>query len=237
MVRPSCAVAALILAVSTPAVAQVPSPLPARPVIVAEGQARIERPADVAWVQIGVEARGDRPEQARQRAADAMTSMLRALRRHVPQNAIQTSAFSVVPEMEYTATGSRLKDYLVSNRVQVRVDDLDRLPAVMDAGVASGASTVSGVRFDLKARADAEREALGLAVQDAMARAEAMAAGAGRKAGAIVRIQEQRQSSSPVAYRLEQAAIGGVTRAATPTPIVPGTIDIGAMTTVTVAIE
>jgi uncharacterized protein YggE len=235
MVRPSLAAAVLVLAVSVPSFAQ-EEPQAARPVIVAQGEAVIERPADLAWVQIGVDARGDRPEDARQRAADAMTAVLAALGRQVPRQAIQTAAFSVVPEMDYTANGSRLKDYLARNRVEVRVDDLDKLPAVMDAGVASGASTVSGIRFDVKERTRIERDALGQAVEDAIARARAMAAGAGQKVGAIIRIQEQRQSSPPVVFSGERSlAMAG--RAQTSTPILPGTIEIRAMATVAVAIE
>ena len=39
------------------------------PVIVAQGDATIRQAPDVAWVQIGVEARGNKPEEARQRGS------------------------------------------------------------------------------------------------------------------------------------------------------------------------
>jgi len=197
----------------------------------------IQRPADVAWTQIGVEARGTKPEEARQRAAEAMTSVLAALKRIVPQEAIKTSAYSVAPEMEYVAGAPRLKDYLARNRVEVRVDDLEKLSAVMDAGVSSGASSVSGLRFDVKARPELEREALRLAVQDAMGRAQAIAAGAGKALGPIVRIQETRVSSPQTATFEGAGGAGGGRGVATPVPVAPGDIDIRAITLMTVSIK
>jgi len=60
------------------------------------------------------------------------------------------------------------------------VDEVGRAGELLDVAVQSGATATGGVRFDLRDREGAEREALRLAVVDARARAEAAAAGAGR---------------------------------------------------------
>ncbi len=166
----------------------------------AQGEAIVRHPPDVAWVQVAVEARGAKPEEARQRAADSMTSVLAALKPVVPAPNLRTSGLSVTPEMDYTTSGSRLKGYLARNQVEARVDNLELLSKVMDAAIATGATSITGLRFDVKARAQHERDALRSAVQDATERAQAIAAGAGRSLGPIVRIQEQRMSSTP--YRV-----------------------------------
>ena len=57
--------------------------------------------------------------------------------------------------------------------------------------------TIRGLRFDLGNRAAAEQDALRAAVQDAMGRAQAMAAGAGRRLGAILKIEEQQTVDLP----------------------------------------
>ena len=95
-------------------------------------------PPDVAWVQVAVEARGAKPEEARQRAADSMTSVLAALKPIVPAPNLRTSGLSVTPEMDYTTGGSRLKGYLARNQVEARVDNLELLSKVMDAAIAYG---------------------------------------------------------------------------------------------------
>jgi Protein of unknown function (DUF541) len=125
----------------------------------------------------------------------AMTAVMTTLKKALPAEALATSAFSVQPEMERPNGVPRVKDYLARNQIQARVDDLEKLSDVLDASVASGATSVAGLRFDVKARAQWEREALRLAVQDATERAQAIAAGAGRTLGPVLRIQEERNSN------------------------------------------
>jgi uncharacterized protein YggE len=207
------------------------------PVIVAQGEASVKRAPDVAWAQIAVESRASKPEAARQKAADAMTSVMAALKRTLPADAIRTSGFSVEPEMEYSGGSSQIKDYVARNQIEARVDDLEKLAGVLDASVSSGATTVSGVRFDVKARAQYEREALRLAVEDAMGRAQAMAAGAGRSVGPLLRVQEQRASVGPVFRSAQSMGRGGGTAAVVETPVAPGEIEIRGVVTVTVGIK
>jgi uncharacterized protein YggE len=212
------------------------APPPDQPVIVAQGEAIVRHPPDVAWVQIQVEARGAKPEEARQKAADAMTSVLATLKPIVPAANLRTSGLAVTPEMDYTTGGTRLKGYLARNQVEARVENFELLSKVMDASVASGATSVTGLRFDVKARAQHEREALRNAVQDATERAQAIAAGAGRSLGPIVRIQEQRMSSAP--YRVAMGGAGGGRGGQQDaTPITPGEIEIRAVVVLTAAIK
>lgn len=225
----------LLFSAST-AHAQTPPPPQEPPVIVAQGEATVRQPPDVAWVQIAVEARGARPEEARQKAADAMTAVLATLKPIVPAPNLRTSGLAVTPEMDYTTSGSRLKGYLARNQVEARVDNLELLSKVMDASISSGATSITGLRFDVKARAQHEREALRSAVQDATDRAQAIAAGAGRSLGPIVRIQEQRLSSAP--YRVGFGGAGGGRGGQQEaTPISPGEIEIRAIVVLTAAIK
>jgi uncharacterized protein YggE len=222
----------ILLLLSAPARAQTPADPAA---IVAEGQALVQRPADIAWVQVAVESRAATSAAARQQAANAMSAVLAALKRSVNDNAIRTSGFSVQPEMDYQNSPPRLRGYVARNQVEVRVDDLDKLPAIIDMSTAGGASSIAGLRFDLKNRAEAEREALRLAVEDGMSRAEAIARGARRSTGPIIRIVEQRIFAGPVRQQMEGMAFAQ--KAAEPTPILPGEIEIRAQVNVTVAIR
>jgi uncharacterized protein YggE len=94
---------------------------------------------------------------------------------------------------------------------------------------------VSGVRFDLKERARLEREALALAVADARARAEAAARAAGRSAGEVLRIDEQR-AIGPEPRPVMMAMRAGLQESAE-TPIAPGELEIRATVTLTTALR
>jgi uncharacterized protein YggE len=128
------------------------------------------------------------------------------------------------------------RDYLARNALEIRVDAIDRVGEILDAAVQAGATSVSDVRFELKDRASAEREALRLAVVDARARAEAAAAGVGRQLGQVLRIEDGVREMPPIPRPM------AVTRMAAQgppveTPIEPGTIEIRAHVTLTVGLK
>jgi uncharacterized protein YggE len=166
-------------------------------------------------------------------AAEAMKSVQSALAKTgVPAEAIRTTGYSLQPDLEYINGRSRVKGYIVRNQVEVRVDDLQKLASVLDSTGSSGATSMAGLRFDLKDRSSIERDALRLAVQDAMGRARSIAAGANAQLGPIVRIEEQGDFGPPVmqtmtAMRMEAKA---------ETPISPGELEIRAQVTLTVSI-
>jgi len=119
----------------------------------------------------------------------------------------------------------------------VRVDNVERVGEMLEIAVGSGATSVGGIRFDLKDAAKLEREALRQAVADARARADAMAAGAGRTIDRILRIDERSGMTPPVPVRMmrEQAAQVGI--ASDAPPISAGQMEIRAQVTVTATLK
>ena len=223
----------VLAAAAYPASAQTAAPAD-QPVIVTQGIASIKRPADIAFVSIAAETRAARPADAQRLAATAMTAVQAGLKGvGLGADAIRTTIYSLQPEMEYSGGSARLKGYVARNQIEVRVEPLEKLGEVLDAAGASGATSIAGLRFDVKGRDGVEREALKLAVQDAMARATSMAAGAGRTLGSIAKIEEQREMPvTPMPYLMRSGAA-----AAPETPISPGEIDIKARVTLSVAIR
>jgi uncharacterized protein YggE len=120
----------------------------------------------------------------------------------------------------------------------VRVDALAKTGEVISAVVTTGASTVNGVRFDLKDRESAEREALRLAVRDARRRADAAASGASVQIDRVLRIEEQREMGGIVRPMPMASRMGTLTESVTvAAPIEAGEIEVRAWVTMTVAIR
>jgi len=204
------------------------------PAIVTRGEATVKRAPDQAWVSIAAETRASSPAEAQRLAAEAMTAVQSALSRaSLPADAVKTVGYSLQPDLEWNNGRSRVRGYIVRNQIEVRVDDLERLGAVLDAAGGSGATSMSGLRFDLKDRTTVEREALRLAVQDAMARARAIASGAGATLGPILRIDEEREVMRPQPYMAMRAEAA----AAPQTPVNAGEIDITAQVVLSVSIR
>jgi uncharacterized protein YggE len=209
------------------------------PAIVTPGEAIVKQAPDQAWVTVVTDARAPKPADARRLGAQAMTDVQAALKATgLAADAIRTRAFSLQPEMQWQNGRSSIIGYIAHNEIEVRVDDLDKLPDVLDAAnTPKGVSlTIEGPRFDVKAREALERQALTKAVENAMSRAQAMAAGARLTLGSIVRIENQTMSSQPMPMPRAMTAMASA--APEPrTPIVPGEIEIRAQVTLSVSVR
>jgi uncharacterized protein YggE len=217
---------------------------PEPPSITTQGQAVFKVTPDLAWVSFRVEGRGNKPGEAQRKAAEVMDTLQDGVRAAgVPTSAIRTTSYTLQPELEWSNGVSRIKSYVTRNTIDVRVDDLGKLGGVVDAAGASGAASISAMRFDVKIRDAVERDALAAASKDAMSRARAIAEGLGGSLGAILRVQDQRVSSAPVVLRMlsqEPAAAvgaGGRGGGTPPTPIEPGEIEIRAMLTLVIGVK
>jgi uncharacterized protein YggE len=165
-----------------------------------------------------------------------MTEVLRRLSdARVPKDSIRTLGYGLEQEFDFVQGRRVARGFVARNAVDVRVDDVARIGEVVDTVVQGGATTVSGIRFDLQDRAAVEREALRLAVADARARAEAAASGAGRTIDRIIRIEDARESRMPPPRPM--AAMAMRTEAAQETPIEPGVIEVRARVTLTASLK
>jgi len=228
--------AVLAIALAAPVAAQVPGAQQDRPVVITSGEGIVKRAPDRAWVSISAESRARSPRDAQRANADAMTAVTAKLKSAgLAADAIRTVGYDIQPEFDFNNGKQTLRGYVARNTIEARIDDLARVGEVVDLAVGSGATSVGGVRFDLKDRAGAEREALKLATADARARADAAAAGAGARVDAVLRIEEQRLGG-PEPRPVMMAMRAGADMAKE-TPITAGDLEIRASVTLTASIK
>jgi uncharacterized protein YggE len=228
----------LLVSATSSALAQAASPPPVTPIqptVVTQGQAIVTARPDRAFVTIAAESRSRNSAEAQKLNAAAMTTVLQQIEKAgVPKDAVRTTGYELHPEFDYQNGRQTFRSYLARNTVEVRLDDIDRVGVVIDAAVTGGATTIAGIRFDVRNRPALERDALRQAVADARARAEAAAAGAGATIDRIVRIEE---SGAPEMPRpLMRMASQAVERDAA-TPVEPATIEIQARVTLTASLR
>jgi uncharacterized protein len=207
------------------------------PVVVTTGEGAVKVAPDRVWVSIAAESRARSPREAQRTNADAMKAVIDRLKSiGLADDAIRTSGYDLQPEFDYVNGRQSLRGYVARNAIEVRVDDITRAGDVLDMAVGSGATNVSGVRFDLKDRTTPEREALRTAVADARRRADAAAAGAGMKVVGVVRIEEHR-SMMPEPRPMMMTRQSMVADAAGAPPIAPGEIEVRVSVTLTSSIK
>ena len=148
--------------------------------------------------------------------------------------AIQTSNFSLNPRYNYPQNSERvLVGYTASNQLRVTVRDMDKVGGVIDAMVAEGGNTFSGVQFGVEDPSELLDEARRDAMRDAMSRANLFADVSGLSVARIVTISENTQSApSPQPVMMRAAAME-----AAPTQISGGELSFSATVNVVFELE
>ncbi len=217
--------------------AQAPAPIPPpQPSIVTRGHAIVTARPDRAYVTIAAESRSRNSAEAQKLNAAAMSAVLQKIEQAgVPKDAIRTVGYELQPEFDYANGRQTFRNYVARNTVEVRLDDIDRVGIVIDAAGSGGATTITGIRFDVRNRATLERDALRQAVADARARADAAAAGAGATIDRVVRVEEEGIPVHPPIPMMRMAAQASERDVST--PVAPSTIEIQARVTLTVSLR
>ena len=228
---------ALVMVVPAAAFAQQTPVTPAEPVVVASGQGIVFAVPDRAWISIGAESRAPSPREAQRLNAEAMRPVQDKLKAAgIPPEAIRTIAYDVQYEWDFVNNKRVGRGYVARNSIEVRIDSIERVGEYLEIAAGSGATSLGGIRFDLKEQAKLEREALRLAVLDARAKADAAAAGAGRGIDRILRVEEQGVEVPPMPMRMMRQAVQANVADATP-PISAGQMEIRARAVVTVVLK
>ena len=184
---------------------------------------------DRARVSLGVVTQAPTAAAAAQQNARAQTAVLDAVRAQgVPAEQVSTSGYNVTPTTEYNQqTGrTRITGYSVSNTVAVELRRIDQVGPVLDAVLARGANTVSSLELYSSQAEASRRRALARAVEHARADAEAMAAAAGGRLGALIELSSSFGGGIPRPMQMTMARA-----AAAPTPVSAGTESTSASVT------
>jgi uncharacterized protein len=198
--------------------------------IQAVGTASITIKPDQARVSLSVNTSATTAADATSQNATTTTNVINAVSRLIgTKGTLKTTSYSLRPDYRTVQNTTQLVGYTVTNSIEVSVNDLNLIGPVIDTGVQAGATSVGSPQFTLQNPEPVRQQALTAAGKAALADAEAIAAGLGGRAGAVVSAQEGSSYSPIVNNNL------GVTAGATPTPIQAGALEISA--TVTVVVE
>jgi uncharacterized protein YggE len=201
---------------------------PSQTGISVSGNGRISVVPDIALLTLGVEVNAPSVAAARSAAATAMKAVRASLDGNgIRDDDIQTLAFDIQPRYQYRHEEKpEITGYAVSNRVSVKVRDLDDVSDLLDGAAEAGGDAVriGGIAFTVDDPGRYEGDARKAAVGDAHKRAEELAALAGVRLGKVLSISESGASvpfAQPGAERMMLQSAD-----APSTPISPGETEI-----------
>jgi uncharacterized protein YggE len=230
--RLSFALALVAALFAAPALAESDFP----PAISVTGQASISVPPDLAEVDGGVATDAKTAREASDANNTAMTKVLAALKSAgIEDKDVQTSRLSLQPQYGSQVASrsgpSVIVGYRASNRVTVKVRDVNKVATVIDTLVGAGANDIGNVSFSVSQASKLLDDAREKAVADARRKAEIYAKAAGVTLGAPLSISEE-GAPQPM-FRAKMA----MPMAAAPTPIAQGEETLSVSVSVTWAIK
>lgn len=164
-----------------------------QPLIRVQGTGRVAVAADLALLNLGIEAQAKTAADARNKAAAAMTAMIEAIRTHaVEDRDVQTQNMSLNPVYSPEGNG-RITGYMVQHQLAVKVRDLTAVGGIIDDALKAGgdAGRMYGMSFTVDNPAAAQSQARKQAYADAYAKGQELAKAAGLNLGRPIRIVEQ----------------------------------------------
>ena len=171
--------------------------------------------ADRATIRVGVRELAEDVIAAQSSVnarIEAIVAALEAL--GVGEDALSTDTISIYPNYEYSGETERIAGYSAYNALSVTIQDIDNVGKIIDAAFEAGANTLDSVTFSASDTAEANHQALALAVKDAMEKAGVLAEAAGMTLGGIESIRESGgySYSTPVKFARTEAAMDTATR-------------------------
>jgi len=201
------------------------------------GDARVTAKPDRVQIDIGVTTRAAQSQEAASQNARQVDAVLAAVRKAAgPAAVLKTISYSLNPNYQYHPNGGEptIEGYTALNVVQVTLDDLGKIGAVIDAATQAGANHVQGIQFTLRDQDAVRAEALREAVLRARAEADVLAAALGLKVLRVLTVEENSPRVVPV--RVYGGAPRAMAAAAPATPVEAGTLDVTADVTLSVEV-
>jgi len=195
--------------------------------ITVTGTGTVKTVPDEALFSLGVHSEGQTAREALAANSQRMNRVIAVVKSAgVAKGDIQTQDVSISPSYE---DKEQVTGYSARNSVSVRIRDLAKAGAVLDAATNAGANEVYGPTLDRSDREELQEKALRSAVADARSKAEALADAADVQLGEVTAISE---AGGPQPYFDH----GMLAMAKSSVPIEPGKQDVQATVTVTFAI-
>lgn len=203
----------------------------------ASGEGKIVSVPDVGEFSFGVISEGGTNITDLQKTnTQKMNAAIDFLKKNgVEEKDIKTQQYSVQPRTEYSGCQNngvcpppRIVGYTVSQQVGVKMRDFNKIGTIMSGVAQLGVNSVSDLRFTIDDPKKVQNEARAEAIEDAKAKAKAIADAGGFSLGRLLSIEEG--VSNPIPYYARDSYAGAImneAKLAAPTPtIAAGSEDV-----------
>jgi uncharacterized protein YggE len=201
--------------------------------VAVSGTATVQAAPDLAYLNMSIVERNSSVTAAQTAAATVTNRVLNLLEQlGVARPQINTTGAQIRPDYRWDRERERqeLLGYVVERSITVELRELDLLGRVIEQVSAAGVNQLAPPQLDSSRKRELYREALALAVKDARASAEVIAAAAGGTLGAALSIGTG-QAAPPPRPMLRMQADVAMAAESIPESFTPGELSYSASVT------
>lgn len=184
----------LIIALLVAAPCRAGTPLPDAPHVVTNGEGKATAKPDLARITLSAQYRNANGAAAKRSVDGSIDAFLRlAPEFGLAPGDITASDVSVSEDVDYDDRDRRTSNGFVANReIRLKLRDLDRLGALLDAALAAGVTHIGNVSFESSREDQLRLEARNKAITDAREKASGLATAFGGSLGPVYSINSVR---------------------------------------------
>ena len=195
----------------------------------------IDADPDLVTISAGVQTQAQTAVAAlRQNSVEMRQVIERIKALGIAERDIQTTGINVNARYDYDRPNQQpvFRGYVASNRVSVKLREIDETGRVLDALVSAGANEINGPNFTLEDDEAAKAQARASAMERARSQAQEYAQLAGYSGLRLLEINETISGNGPMPMRRESAQAIVVTGSRSDAPVQPGQVTTSVNVTV-----
>ncbi len=176
-----------------------------RDTIVIAGEGKVTAVPDIATISIGVTTEKASVTDAQKENTSKMNAVIAKLKEFgIADEDLKTTNYTIYPLYDYPNGRQVQRGFQVSQTVEAKIRDLDKIGEILATAGGLGANQVSGVNFTIDEPEEIRQEARLEALANARQKAEALAEAAGVRLGKIVGFSESVSGYQPPIYFAKQ---------------------------------
>ncbi len=206
--------------------------------ITVDGDGKTIAMPDLATINLGVQTENKEVAAAQKENTDKMNKIIEAVKAQgVAAADIQTANYQISPQYDYKNGSTVLRDYLVTQNLNLNVHDLSKLSRILEVAGTLGANQVGGLNFTVDKPDALKSEARDKAIVNAKDKALKLAEALGVRLGAIRSFSESSNNPPPIMYgKMDALGIGGGPEVPAPS-IEQGSLEINSHVTIVYEIK
>ncbi|WP_077324687.1 SIMPL domain-containing protein [Virgibacillus siamensis] len=166
------------------------------------GTASLSAEPDIVTVELQVVTENMELAAAQQENSQSMNQVIQALlNMGIEQENIRTTAFNIYPQYDFVDGVQQFRGFEVTHAIQITIGDISRAGMVIDTAVQNGVNRVSDAEFALADQDAIYQQALSMALRDAYAKAQKLAATMKLNVMPIPVEIDEKSDTAPVVYQ------------------------------------